>query len=145
MRLLPQQKNEKKNTPLYFADAGFKPNSGKESGKGGWGLKAEISPMFATQMQSGAASNAKAGTSISGGMLASYRMNDKITLSSGIRLTQMKQGSHSDYTMAKTSGITYLQPVQKDANLSGRRLPLSPGRFQHCLFQRDADNRKQYF
>jgi len=112
-------KKEKKSTPLYFADAGIQPNSRKESGKGGWGLKAEISPMIATQMQSGAASNAKAGSSISGGMIASYKMNDKITVSSGIRLTQMKQGSHSDYTMAKTSGITYLQPVQKDANLSG--------------------------
>jgi hypothetical protein len=113
-------KKEKKNTPLYFADAGFKPNNASsEPGKKSWALKAEISPMLATQNQSGITPNTKSGSSISGGMIASYKMNDKITISSGIRLSQMKQGSHSDYTMAKTSGITYLQPVQKDANLSG--------------------------
>ena len=30
----------------------------------------------------------------------------------------MKQGTHTDYTLSKTSGITYLQPVQKAANIS---------------------------
>lgn len=110
---------QKKKEPLYFTDSRFTPTTtAKGSGKGNWGIKAEISPMFSAQKQVGVSSNTKPANTVSGGMIAFYKLNDRITISSGVRFSQMKQGTHSDYTMSKTSGITYLQSAQKDANIS---------------------------
>ena len=110
---------QKKKEPLYFTDSRFTPTTpSKGSGKGNWGIKAEISPMFAAQKQVGVSPDSKSVNTVSGGMIAFYKLNDRITISSGVRFSQMKQGTHSDYSMSKTSGITYLQPVQKDANIS---------------------------
>ncbi len=110
----------KKGDPLYFANANVTPaGQAKGARKANWAIKAEVSPMFGSQIQSGSSNvNAKSISTISGGMMASYKLNDRITISSGIRYSQMKQGSHLDYTLSKTSGITYLQPVEKDANIS---------------------------
>ena len=111
--------NQKKKEPLYFTDSRFTPTTpSKGSGKGNWGIKAEISPMFAAQKQVGVSPDTKSVNTVSGGMIAFYKLNDRITISSGVRFSQMKQGTHSDYTMSKTAGITYLQSVQKDANIS---------------------------
>jgi len=108
--------------PLYFADSQFNPNVAvNTSEKGSWTIKAEISPMFAPQNQVGT-SNGTTGTksksTISGGMLASYKLSKRVSISSGIRFSQMKQGTHSDYYLSAKSGITYLQPVEKNANIS---------------------------
>jgi len=51
-------------------------------------------------------------------MVASYKISDKLSISSGIRFSQMKQGSHSIYALNNTSGIIYLQPVEKSGNLT---------------------------
>lgn len=85
-----------------------------------WSIKAEISETF-TAMLSGtstAGTDSKALNTVGGGMVASYRVSDKVTISSGIRFSQMKQGSHSAYSLNQTSGITYLQPIEKSGNLS---------------------------
>ncbi len=85
-----------------------------------WRIKAEISETF-TAMLSGTTTpgtDTKSLNTVGGGMVASYKVSDKITISSGIRFSGMKQGSHSTYSMAKTSGITYLQPVEKSGNLT---------------------------
>jgi hypothetical protein len=111
---------QKKSLPLYFADAGIiKQTPSKESGKGNWGITAEISPSVASENVSGATANTTQQSSMSGGMLASYQVSKRIKVSSGIRFTQMKQDTHTSYTLSKTSGITYLQPVDKAANLAG--------------------------
>lgn len=51
--------------------------------------------------------------------MASFQVNERVKISSGIRFSQMKQGTYTNYTLSKTSGITYLQPVEKAANISG--------------------------
>ncbi len=110
---------QKKKEPIYYTDSRFNSTTpSKGSGKGNWGIKAEISPMFAAQKQVGVSPDTKSVNTVSGGMIAFYKLNDRVTISSGVRFSQMKQGTHSDYTMSKTSGITYLQPVQKDADIS---------------------------
>ncbi len=108
---------QKKAEPIYFADS-FNPNvdAGKAE-KGSWKIKAEVSPMFAPQI-SGGNSATKSRSTVSGGMMASYQLNKKVSISTGIRYSQMKQGTHSVYTMSAKSGITYLQPVEKSANIS---------------------------
>ena len=114
--------SQKKREPLYFADSQFTPASPeKKQVKGSWVIKAELSPMFAPQNQTGStgsANSTKSINTISGGMIASYKLNKKISISSGVRFSQMKQGTHSDYTLSATSGITYLTPVEKNANIS---------------------------
>lgn len=118
----PPNTNQKKKEPLYFTDSQYTPAiSGKNQEKGSWRIKAEISPMMAQQNQSGGTggtTNTKSVSTVSGGMIASYKLTNKISISSGIRYSQMKQGTHSDYTMSAVSGITYLQPVEKAANIS---------------------------
>ncbi len=109
---------QKKNEPLYFANSGItQAVPAKAPGKGNWGLKAEISPMVTSQNQAGSVETKQINT-VSGGMIASYQVSKRIKISSGIRISQMKQDTHSSYTMSKTSGITYLQPVEKAANLA---------------------------
>ena len=111
-------KFQRKKEPDFFADSRYNnTNSTRDSKKGSWGLKAEVSPMVSAQNQANAA-NTKSVSTVGGGMIASYKLNDKLTISSGIRFSQMKQGTHSDYTLSKTSGITYLQPVEKEANIA---------------------------
>ena len=111
---------QKKNPPLYFADAGVvKQTPSRESGKGNWGITAELSPSVASQSVSGATANTTQQSTVSGGMLASYQVSKRIKVSSGIRFSQMKQDTHTSYTLSQTSGITYLQPVDKAANLAG--------------------------
>jgi hypothetical protein len=104
--------------PLYFANSEPTPNSASRSVKGSWKLKAEVSPMFAAQIQGGNSATKSMGT-VSGGMIASYKLNDKISISTGVRYSQMKQDTHTDYTLSAKSGITYLEPVEKSANISG--------------------------
>lgn len=85
-----------------------------------WSIKAEISETF-TAMLSGTATagtDSKSLNTVGGGMMASLKVSDKVTISSGIRFSQMKQGSHSAYSLAQTSGITYLQPIEKSGNLT---------------------------
>ena len=111
---------KKKNPPLYFADAGVaNQKSSKVSGNGNWGITAEISPSVALENVSGPTTNTTPQSTMSGGMLASYQVSKRIKVSSGIRFTQMKQDTYTSYTMSQTSGITYLQPVEKAANLAG--------------------------
>ncbi|MEI6275436.1 MAG: hypothetical protein WCP08_05575 [Prolixibacteraceae bacterium] len=110
----------KKNTPLYFADAGIKnPTPSGRSEKGNWGIKAELSPSVYSQNVSGATASTTQQSTLSGGMIASYQVNKRLKVSSGIRLAQMKQDTHTSYTLSQTSGITYLLPVEKAANLAG--------------------------
>lgn len=84
-----------------------------------WSLKAEIaSTVTAMQHYSSANPDSRAANSIGGGMMASLRVSKKVTISSGIRFAQMKQGTHSTYTMTNTAGIIYLQPVEKSGNIT---------------------------
>lgn len=114
--------SQKKRDPLYFADSQFtSPTPDKKQVKGSWIIKAELSPMFAPQTQTGSTgstTSTKSNNTISGGMIASYKLNKRLSISSGVRFSQMKQGTHSDYTLSATSGITYLTPVEKNANIS---------------------------
>jgi hypothetical protein len=115
----PVSKTRQKNAePLYFAYTDLTPNSSVRSVKGVWKVKAEVSPMFAPQIQ-GANSATKSMGTVSGGMIASFKLSDKISISTGVRYSQMKQGTHTDYTLSAKSGITYLEPVEKSANISG--------------------------
>ncbi|MEI7422101.1 MAG: hypothetical protein WCK18_08400 [Prolixibacteraceae bacterium] len=114
-------KNQPKNQQYYDgnnrqATAGKKATSSISL----WSLKAEISETF-TAMLSGTATagtDSKSLNTVGGGMVASYKVSDKVTISSGIRFSQMKQGSHSAYSLSQTSGITYLQPIEKSGNLT---------------------------
>ncbi|MCE1198230.1 MAG: hypothetical protein LWW85_04620 [Marinilabiliales bacterium] len=111
--------NEKENksgnkSHNYFADLNNFRNENKDNNRGNWSVKLEVSPMFSSQSQSGS----KATGAFGGGMLASFKLNDKVTISSGVRFSQMNQSSKTDYTLSQTSGIIYLQPVEKSANLS---------------------------
>ncbi len=104
----------KKNGLNYYADS--KPaNPAPSPKKGNWSIRAEISPMFSTEKLS---SNTKSRNTLGGGMMASFQVNERVKISSGIRFSQMKQGTYTNYTLSKTSGITYLQPVEKAANIS---------------------------
>jgi hypothetical protein len=113
-------KTRQKNAePLYFANSDqISSPSSDRSVKGIWKVKAEVSPMFAPQIQ-GANSGTKSVGTVSGGMMASYKLNDRISISTGVRYSQLKQGTHTDYTLSAKSGITYLEPVEKSANISG--------------------------
>jgi hypothetical protein len=116
------QSVQKKNEPLYFADSKLTPDpSTTTSRRGNWSIRAEVSPMFPSESlgsNSKVSPDTKSMGTVSGGMMASYQVNDRIKISSGIRFSQMKQGTHTDYTLSKTSGITYLQPVEKAGNIS---------------------------
>jgi hypothetical protein len=108
---------QKKAEPIYFADSfNPKPVAGKPE-KGSWRIKAEVSPMFAPQ-NTGGNSDTKSMSTVSGGMIASYQLNKRISISTGVRYSQMKQGTHSAYTLSAKSGITYLEPVEKSASIS---------------------------
>lgn len=115
-------KNQKKNETRYFANSQFNPAaSANKVVKTSWGIKAEVSPMFASQNHSGSANgstNSKSMNTVSGGMIASLKVSKRISISSGIRYSHMSQNTHTDYYMNKTSGIVYLQPVEKSANIS---------------------------
>lgn len=107
---------QKNAEPLYFVDS-YQPKQRAKSEKGSWEIKAELSPMFASSGSVGNASS-KSMSTLSGGMLASYRLNKKVSISSGVRFAQMKQGTHTDYFLNAKSGITYLEPVEKSANIA---------------------------
>ena len=85
-----------------------------------WSIKAEISETFTAMLSgtSSAGTDSKSLNTVGGGMVAIYKVSDKVTISSGIRFSQMKQGTHSAYSLNQTSGITYLQPIEKSGNLS---------------------------
>ena len=105
---------------LYFADAGInRPSSSKKSGTGNWCITAELSPMVSSQNLSGTTTDTKQVNTVRGGMIASYQSSKLVKFSSGIRISQMKQDTHSSYTMSQTLGVAYLQPVEKAANISG--------------------------
>ncbi len=108
---------QKKAEPIYFADS-FNPKPVvTKTEKGSWRIKAEVSPMFAP-LTSGANSASKSMSTVSGGMIASYQLNKRISISTGVRYSQMKQGTHSAYSLSAKSGITYLEPVEKSGNIS---------------------------
>jgi len=87
--------SQKKREPLYFADSQFTPSTPeKKQVKGSWVIKAELSPMFAPQNQTGSTgstTSTKSINTISGGMIASYKLNKRISISSGVRFSKMKQ------------------------------------------------------
>jgi len=115
-------KSDNKSTRFYPNSQFNTTASANKTVKPGWGLKAEVSPMFASQNQSGGSngsSNSKSMNTVSGGMIASMKVSKRISISSGIRYSQMSQNTHTDYYMNKTSGIVYLQPVEKSASISG--------------------------
>ncbi len=114
--------NQQKNYSYYSGNSN---NSSQEKKSaliaGLWSLKAEISGTFTAMLSGGSSSgvDTKSLNTVGGGMVASYKINDKLSISSGIRFSQMKQDSHSSYSLNNTSGIIYLQPVEKNANLMG--------------------------
>lgn len=84
-----------------------------------WSLKAEIAQTFTTMQHFASSSpESKSINTVGGGMIASLRVSKKVTLSSGIRYAQMKQGTHTSYTLSNTAGIIYLQPVEKKGNIT---------------------------
>lgn len=84
-----------------------------------WSLKAEIAQTFTTMQHFASSSpESKSINTVGGGMIASVRLSRKVTLSSGIRFTQMKQGTHTSYTLNNTAGIIYLQPIEKKGNIT---------------------------
>lgn len=113
--------NQRKNE--YYADQLFnQPVAQPAPKRTNWSLRAEVSPMFPADKLNAninSASGTKTASTVSGGMLASIQVNDKIKISSGIRFSQMKQGTHTEYMLSQTSGITYLEPVKKAASISG--------------------------
>ena len=113
---------QKKGESRYFAEGPYRSTpAASNPAKGGWELKAELSPMFASQNQGGSSSAStatKSANTISGGMVASIKLSKRVSISSGIRFSQMRQDTHSDYYMNTTAGIIYLQPVEKDANIA---------------------------
>ena len=119
----PSTKTNTRGAELpYFADSNFNPATHEGgSTKGSWGIKAELSPMFSPQNQGTAAGEAvtKSINTVCGGMIAAYKVNDKLSISTGIRFSQMKQGTHTAYALNAKSGITYLEPIEKSANIAG--------------------------
>ena len=114
-------KNQPKNQQ-YYSGNNRQASAGNNSSStmNLWSLKAEISETF-TAMLSGTSTpgtDSKSLSTVGGGMVACYKVSDRITLSSGIRFSQMSQGTHSAYSLNQTSGITYLQPVEKSGNLT---------------------------
>lgn len=119
----PTSKANKKGAELpYFADAYAAP-VGQESAsaKGSWRIKAELSPMFSPINQSASAGAvvSKSYNTVCGGMIAAYKVNDKLSIGTGIRFSQMKQGTHTAYALNAKSGITYLEPVEKSGSIAG--------------------------
>ncbi len=114
--------SQKKGESRYYAEVPYRSTpSPNNQVKGGWELKAELSPMFASQNQGGsssASSATKSANTVSGGMIASIKLSKRVSISSGIRFSQMRQDTHTDYYMNTTAGIIYLQPVEKDANIA---------------------------
>ena len=113
--------SQKKSESRYYAEVPYRSTpSANNQAKGGWELKAELSPMFASHNQGGSSSNSstKSANTVSGGMIASIKLSKRVSISSGIRFSQMRQDTHSDYYMNTTAGIIYLQPVEKDANIT---------------------------
>ncbi len=113
--------SQPKNNSYYADNSGNTPREKKSTVMDGlWSLKAEISETFTAMLSGGssAGTDTKSLTTIGGGMVASYKISDKLSISSGIRFSQMKQGSHSIYALNNTSGIIYLQPVEKSGNLT---------------------------
>ncbi len=114
--------SQKRGESRYFAEGPYRSTpAASNPAKGGWELKAELSPMFASQNQGGSSSAStatKSANTISGGMIASIKLSKRVSISSGIRFSQMRQDTHSDYYMNTTAGIIYLQPVEKDANIA---------------------------
>lgn len=119
----PASKTIKRGAELpYFADANSTPASRENASvKGSWGIKAELSPMFSPTNQSttDGAAVSKSISTVSGGMIAAYKVNDKLSISTGMRFSQMKQGTHTTYALNAKSGINYLEPVEKNANIAG--------------------------
>lgn len=114
-------KNQPKNQQYYAGNNRQAPADKKSSSTmNRWSLKAEISETFTAMLSntSSAGADSKSLSTVGGGMVASYKVSDKVTISSGIRFSQMKQGSHSAYSLNQTSGITYLQPIEKSGNLT---------------------------
>jgi hypothetical protein len=114
-------KNQPKNKQYYAGNNRQAPADKKPSSTMNlWSLKAEISETFTAMLSgtSSAGTDSKSLSTVGGGMVASYKVSDKVTISSGIRFSQMKQGTHSAYSLNQTSGITSLQPVEKSGNLS---------------------------
>ena len=114
-------KNQPKNQQYYSGNNRQAHASNKSSSTMNlWSLKAEISETF-TAMLSGTSTpgtDSKSLSTVGGGMVACYKVSDRVTISSGIRFSQMSQGTHSTYSLSQTSGITYLQPIEKSGNLT---------------------------
>ena len=114
-------KNQPKNQQ-YYAGNNHQASADKisSSSMNLWSLKAEISETFTAMLSatSSASTDSKSLSTVGGGMVAAYKVSDRVTISSGIRFSQMKQGTHSAYSLNQTSGITYLQPIEKSGNLT---------------------------
>jgi len=113
----PTQQGNKQYYSAY--NSGNTPEKKSENSLKQWSLKAEIAQTFTT-MQHFASANpeSKSINTVGGGMIASLRVSKKVTLSSGIRYSQMKQGTHTSYTLNNTAGIIYLQPIEKKGNIT---------------------------
>ncbi|HEY5510895.1 MAG TPA: hypothetical protein VIK10_07690 [Prolixibacteraceae bacterium] len=114
-------KNQPKNQQYYSGNNEQASSARKTSSTINlWSIKAEISQTF-TAMLSGTSTpgtDTKSLNTVGTGMMASYKVSGRVTISSGIRFSQMKQGSHSAYSLNQTAGIIYLQPVEKSGNLT---------------------------
>jgi hypothetical protein len=114
-------KNQPKNQQ-YYAGNNRQASADKisSSSMNLWSLKAEISETFTAMLSatSSASTDSKSLSTVGGGMVAAYKVSDRVTISSGIRFSQMKQGTHSAYSLNQTAGITYLQPIEKSGNLT---------------------------
>ena len=113
----PTQAGNKQYYSAY--NSGSTPEKKSENSLKQWSLRAEIAQTFTTMQHFASSSpESKSINTVGGGMLASLRVSKKVTLSSGIRYSQMKQGTHTSYTLNNTAGIIYLQPIEKKGNIT---------------------------
>jgi hypothetical protein len=93
--------------PVFAADSRKETINDK---RGSWMLSAELSPVSFTQRQGGSSISGQQTSfenSVSGSMLAGYKIGKKIVVKSGIILSQLKQVTNiSDYPAAYSSDIT---------------------------------------
>jgi cell division septation protein DedD len=104
----------------YYNNSNFAQNTGTSgSKKGNFSLKAEISPMFASQKQvANSDPNTKALSTVSGGMIASLKLNKRLSVSSGLVYSRLSQQTQNQFVSTASANITSILSASKLGSIS---------------------------
>jgi hypothetical protein len=93
--------------------------AGNDSKKGNFSLKAEISPMYASQKQvANSDPNTKALSTVSGGMIASLKLNKRLSVSSGLVFSRLSQQTQNQFISVANADITSILSATKPGSIS---------------------------